>query len=132
MNRISTRIDRAKQQLYFPAAKGFRFSTGAGGVYMAAQDLFLSEVRPDVHCAWMTVAISMHKAGSNCLLGPFTRQKCVRSTLRDESFSQHTPAAYVCARGQEVTDMCASLTCVCVCVCASSHHAGVRSYHHDS
>ncbi|KAG1654977.1 hypothetical protein FOA52_004564 [Chlamydomonas sp. UWO 241] len=42
--RTAARLDRAKQQLYFPAAKGYRFSTGNSGVYFAAHDLFISEL----------------------------------------------------------------------------------------
>ncbi|KAL6745957.1 hypothetical protein V8C86DRAFT_1618625 [Haematococcus lacustris] len=42
--RIAARLDKAKQQLYFPEVKGYRFSTGGSGVYIAARDLFLSEV----------------------------------------------------------------------------------------
>jgi hypothetical protein len=44
LERTTARLDRVKQQLYFPAAKGYRFSSGNGGIYVAARDLHVSEV----------------------------------------------------------------------------------------
>ncbi|KAG2444582.1 hypothetical protein HXX76_001327 [Chlamydomonas incerta] len=44
LERTTARLDRAKQQLYFPAAKGYRFSSGNGGIYLAARDMHVSEV----------------------------------------------------------------------------------------
>ncbi|MEW5318826.1 MAG: hypothetical protein WDW38_010012 [Sanguina aurantia] len=42
--RTLTRLDRAKQAIYFPESKGYRFSTGTGGIYCAAKDLYVAEV----------------------------------------------------------------------------------------
>ncbi|KXZ48832.1 hypothetical protein GPECTOR_25g417 [Gonium pectorale] len=44
LERTTARLDRAKQQLYFPEVKGYRFSSGNGGIYVAAHDLHVSEV----------------------------------------------------------------------------------------
>ncbi|GLC71375.1 hypothetical protein PLESTF_001108700 [Pleodorina starrii] len=44
LERTTARLDRVKQQLYFPEAKGYRFSSGSGGIYVAARDLHVSEV----------------------------------------------------------------------------------------
>ncbi|KAF5831417.1 hypothetical protein DUNSADRAFT_13152 [Dunaliella salina] len=54
--KIAGRIDKAKQQILFPEAKGYQFSTGDSGVYVGCQDLFLSEVsgRFEVRCRRVT------------------------------------------------------------------------------
>uniref|UniRef100_A0A061SG38 Uncharacterized protein n=1 Tax=Tetraselmis sp. GSL018 TaxID=582737 RepID=A0A061SG38_9CHLO len=37
-------MDSAKQKLYFPAAKGFRFAGGSSKIYVGAKDLDVEEI----------------------------------------------------------------------------------------
>jgi len=44
LSAAETKVDRAKQKLYFPEAKGYRFAAGSNKVYAGAKDLFVSEI----------------------------------------------------------------------------------------
>ncbi|KAK9816598.1 hypothetical protein WJX72_002556 [[Myrmecia] bisecta] len=41
---LEARLDRLKQELYFPAVKGYKFAFGSNGKYVGGKDMFVSEI----------------------------------------------------------------------------------------
>mmetsp|Transcript_20153 Transcript_20153/g.36210 ORF Transcript_20153/g.36210 Transcript_20153/m.36210 type:complete len:1754 (-) Transcript_20153:729-5990(-) len=44
INRLTTKMDDMKMNLYFPDSKGYRFSSGANGIYVGVRDIHVSEI----------------------------------------------------------------------------------------
>lgn len=47
----ASKVDKAKQLLYFPEVDGFRFRSGSGGTFVGSKDLFISEIAASFHVA---------------------------------------------------------------------------------